>query len=188
MAGKPSDESINTRLSYVHMKSSEPEFITVGIILGPWGAEGKLKVRPETNIPQRFVPQSILYINRQPFTIESTDRHKERLVIKLNSVNSVEEALKLRGKSLEIHRSQINPLPEGQYYHFQIIGLEVRTTGGEVLGNITEILTGQSNDNYLVRGPRGEILIPAIEDVVKSIDITAGCMVIEAIRGLLDLK
>jgi len=170
------------------MKSSELEFITVGRILGPWGAEGKLKVRTETDIPQRFAPLSKIYINHQPTTIESTDWHNGRLVIKLNSINSVEDAQKLRGQSIEIHRSQVSPLPEGQYYHFQIIGLEVRTTEGEVLGNITEILTGQSNDNYLVRGPRGETLIPAIEDVVKSIDITAGCMVIEAINGLLDLK
>ena len=186
MVGKPSDESVNTRLSTVHMKSSKPKFITVGTILGPWGAEGKLKVRAETDIPERFAPHSILYINHQPITIESTDWHNERLVIKLNSVNSVQDALKLRGQSLEILSSQVNPLPEGQYYHFQIIGLEVRTTGGEVLGNIIEILTGQSNDNYLVSGNRGEILIPAIEDIVKSIDITAGCMVIEAITGLLD--
>ena len=79
-------------------------------------------------------------------------------------------------------------LSEGQYYHSQIIGLEVRTTQGEPLGNITEVLTGKSNDNYVVRGARGEILIPAIEDVVKSIDLNEGRMTIEAIEGLLSLN
>ena len=80
------------------------------------------------------------------------------------------------------------PLPDGQYYHHQLIGLKVRTTGGELLGEVTEVLTGRSNDNYIVRGDRGEVLIPAIEDVIKSVDIAQGLITIEAIEGLLDLN
>jgi len=89
---------------------------------------------------------------------------------------------------VEIEHSQDYPLPEGQYHHYQIIGLQVKTTQGELLGNITEILTGKSNDNYIVRGAKGEIIIPAIEDVVQSIDIDAGVITIEPIEGLLDLN
>ena len=87
-----------------------------------------------------------------------------------------------------MERSQNYPLPEGQYYHYQIIGLQVRTTQGELIGTITRVLTGKSNDNYIVQGTKGEILIPAIEDVVKSIDLEQGFMTIEAIEGLLDLN
>ena len=90
--------------------------------------------------------------------------------------------------SVDTEHSQDKPLPEGQYYHHQIIGLQVRTTQGELLGNITEVLTGKSNDNYIVQGDRGEILIPAIEDVVKSIDLEQGYVTIEAVEGLLDLN
>jgi len=89
---------------------------------------------------------------------------------------------------VEIERSQDYPLPEGQYYHHQIIGLQVRTTQGELLGNITDVLTGKSNDNYIVQGAKGEILIPAIEDVVQSIDLDQGIITIEAIEGLLSLN
>ena len=92
------------------------------------------------------------------------------------------------GHSVETERSQDDPLPEGQYYHYQIIGLQVRTTQGELLGSITEILTGKSNDNYIVQGDQGEILIPAIEDVIKSVDLEQGCITIEAIEGLLSLN
>jgi 16S rRNA processing protein RimM len=87
-----------------------------------------------------------------------------------------------------IEQNQDNPLPDGQYYHRQIIGLKVRTTQGELLGDVTEILTGKSNDNYIVRGERGEVLIPAIEDVIRSIDLKRGEIVIEPITGLLDLN
>jgi 16S rRNA processing protein RimM len=89
---------------------------------------------------------------------------------------------------VEIEPSQDYPLPEGQYYHHQIIGLEVRTTRGELIGTITNILTGKSNDSYVVQSPKGEILIPAIEDVVQSIDLYKGIITIEAIDGLLDLN
>lgn len=89
---------------------------------------------------------------------------------------------------MEIEHSQDSPLTEGQYHHHQIIGLQVKTTQGELLGHITEILTGKSNDNYIVRGAKGQILIPAIEDIVKSIDLDQGCVTIEAIEGLLSLN
>ena len=170
------------------MKSSELEFITIGQILAPWGIKGKLKVEVATDFPQRFTPCSKIYINRQPMTIDSTQWHKGKPIIKLNTIDGLEAAQKLQGQLVEIHRSQVNPLPEGQYYHFQIIGLEVWTTQGELLGNITEILTADSNDNYIVSGAKGEILIPAIEDVVKSIDLNKGRIVIEAIEGLLSLN
>ena len=170
------------------MKSSESEFITIGQILAPWGTKGKLKVKVVTDFPQRFTPSSKVYVKRQPVTIDSAEWHKGNAVIKLNTINSIEAAQKLSSQPVEIHCSQLKSLPEGQYYHFQLIGLEVWTTQGELLGNITEILTAESNDNYIVRGPKGEILIPAIEDVVKSIDLNEGRMVIEPIEGLLSLN
>ena len=171
------------------MKPSEPEYVTIGQILAPWGIKGKLKVKVTTDFPhQRFNPSSKIFINRQPMTIDSTEWRKGKAIIKLSSIDSIEEAQKLRGQPIEIHHSQLQPLPEGQYYHFQLIGLEVQTTRGEQLGNITEILTVESNDIYVVSGNRGEILIPAIEDVVKSVDLNKGCIVIEPIEGLLSLN
>jgi len=167
------------------MKSSEPEFITIGEIIAPWGIKGKLKVKVVTDFPQRFAPSSKIYINRQPMTISSAEWHKGMAIIKLDSIDNIEDAQRLRGQPTEIHYSQVYPLPEGQYYHFQLIGLEVWTTQGELLGTVTEILTAESNDNYVVRGAKGEILIPAIEDVIKSIDVSQGRIVIEPIEGLL---
>ncbi len=170
------------------MKPSKLEFVTIGQILAPWGIEGKLKVEIVTDFPQRFTPSSKIYINRQPMTIDSTEWHKRKVIIKLNTIDNLEAAQRLRGQLVEIHQSQVYPLPEGQYYHFQIIGLEVWTTQEELLGNITEILTADSNDNYVVQGAKGEILIPAIDDVVKSIDLNKGRIVIEPIEGLLNLN
>ncbi len=170
------------------MKSPPPEFITIGKVLAPLGVKGKLRVELTTDFPERFAPHSAVYIKRQPMTIDSTEWRKGKAVIKLRTIDSVEQAERLRGQLVEIPGSQLHPLPEGQYYHFQLIGLEVWTTQGELLGNITEILSAQSNDIYVVSGAGGEILIPAIEDVVESIDLGQGRMLIEPVAGLLGLN
>jgi 16S rRNA processing protein RimM len=170
------------------MGTTEPEYIIIGQVLAPWGNKGRVKVKATTDFPQRFAPSSQVYINRQPVTIDSAEWHKGRVIIKISTVDSIEEARKLRGQTIEIHRSQLKPLPEGHYYLFQIIGLMVSTTQGEPLGKITEVFTTKGNDTYVVNGDRGEILIPAIEDVVKSIDLEQGRMVIDPIEGLLSLN
>jgi len=164
------------------------EYIAVGEIVAPRGTRGKLKVRVLTDFPQRFAPGATIYVNHQPMTIDDTTWYKGMAIIKLSTIDSREDAERLRGETVEIHHSQLQPLPEVQYYHFQLIGLEVWTTAGERLGNITEILTARGNDNYVVNGDNGEFLIPAIEDVVKSIDISQQRMVIEPIEGLLTLN
>jgi 16S rRNA processing protein RimM len=103
-------------------------------------------------------------------------------------VTDVAAAEKLRGRFIEIPHRQLKSLPEGQHYHFQLIGLQVWSTKGEFLGEITDILTTAGNDSYVVKGDNEELLIPAIEDVVKSIDIAGGLVVIEPIEGLLELN
>jgi 16S rRNA processing protein RimM len=79
-------------------------------------------------------------------------------------------------------------LPEGRYYHFQLIGLEVRTTGDESIGRITEVLSMASADIYVVNGKDGEILIPATDEVIKSVEPDKGYVIIEPLKGLLDLN
>ncbi|MFC1921200.1 ribosome maturation factor RimM [Chloroflexota bacterium] len=170
------------------MKPSESEFITIGKILSSWGTEGKLRVLVTTDFPQRFDPSSEVYLHGQTAIIESVEWRKGQAIIKLDIVNNIEKADKLKGELIEIHSSQLQSLPDGQYYHFQLIGLEVRTNNEEVLGEITEIITMSSNDTYVVKGKRGEILIPAIEEVIKTVDLDKGYIVIEPIKGLLDLN
>jgi 16S rRNA processing protein RimM len=170
------------------VKSSGLEYITIGQVLAPWGLEGQLRVEVITDFPHRLTPHSVVYVDRRPVTIAGTNWHKGKAIIKLEGIDSVDDAEELSGKTLEIHHSQLENLPEGQYYHFQLIGLEVWTTEGERLGKVIKILSSSSNDNYVVSGEKGEILIPAIEDVVKSVDLESGRITIEAMEGLLELN
>jgi 16S rRNA processing protein RimM len=166
--------------------AAPPEFLIVGRILAPWGLKGEVKVEVITDFPERFAPRNLVYLNSRPFEIEGSRPHKQFLVLKLAAIDSVEAAEKLRGCDLSIPRSELPELPAGQYYTFQLLGLNVVTTEGKRLGYITDIMPTASNDVYIVKGKRGEILIPAIEDVVKSIDLKKGTITIEAIEGLLD--
>jgi 16S rRNA processing protein RimM len=162
-----------------------PESLIVGRILAPWGIRGEVKVEVLTDFPERFAPRKVVHLNTRPLEIESCRPHKQHLVVKLATIDSVEDAEKLRGQALTIPNSELSRLPEGQYYTFQIIGLDVLTTEGQYLGQVTDIMATASNDVYIVEGKLGEILIPAIEDVVKSIDLEKGKIIIEAIEGLL---
>jgi 16S rRNA processing protein RimM len=170
------------------MKSSEPEFITIGVILSSWGMNGALKVQVATDFPERFSPESEVFVDRKPAVIESAVPNRDKVIIKLDIVDSTAEAERLKGKLVEIHHSQLQPLPAGQYYHFQLVGLEVETVDGRKLGKITDVLTMSGNDIYVVKGKGSEILIPAIEEVIKSVELDEGRMIIEPMKGLLDLN
>ena len=104
--------------------------------------------------------------------------------LKLAGVNSRQAAEELRDQVILIPFAEAAPLPVGRYYPPQIVGVEVVTTDGERLGAIVEIVETGSNDVYVVQTPGGELLLPAIADVVKSFDVDAQRMVVELIPGL----
>ena len=170
------------------ISNTEPEFITIGSIVSPWGLRGHVKVAVETDFPQRFSSSSHVYINRQITVIDEATLHKGHIIIKLHGVDSEEEADELVGHVIEVHRSQLFDLKDGEYFHFQLIDLKVITSDGDVIGKISDILSLASADVYVINGKSGDILIPATDEVIKSIDINKGIMIIEPIAGLLELN
>lgn len=166
-------------------QGKETEYITVGEVLGVWGLKGAFRVRPTTDFPERFEPGEVVYISGEPHPIENSNWQKDVVIITLAGVDTPEAAAKLRRKTLDIPASELRELPEGQYYQFDIIGMEVQTVDGSILGKVTDILNC-GNDVYVVKAAgKKEVLIPATKDVVKSIDLKSKKMVIEPIEGLL---
>ncbi len=162
----------------------KPQFLIVGRIIAPRGVKGEVKVEVMTDFPERFSPSEEIYIEGCPVSIEGVRWHNGKMTIKLEHVDTIENAEKMRGRFLEIPLSRAHPLPQGDYYQFQVVGLEVWTSHGEFLGKIEGILPTGSNDVYVVHGHHGELLIPAIEDVVKMIDPDRGRVVVELIDGI----
>jgi len=148
-------------------------------------------VAPLTDDPQRFHKLQKVIISKEEstreFQVEETREFRDRVLLKLKQVETPEEAKKLVGGFIEIERSQTVELPEGRYFIFDIIGLEVITTEGERVGKVKEVISLPANDIYLVEGDKKSYDIPAIKEVVKRIDLVKKEMIIEPIEGLLDL-
>jgi 16S rRNA processing protein RimM len=159
--------------------------VAVGRILGPWGLRGELKVQPLTDFPERFEPGCSLYVDGVAYAVERCRWHRGKAYIRLSGIDSATAAEALRQRFLEVPEEELKPLSEGEYYQFQIVGLDVRTTEGQPLGKVTQILSTASNDVFVVRGEGGELLIPALEDVIKAIDLDGGWMEVELVEGLL---
>ena len=154
-------------------------------MLGAWGVRGDLKVEPLAP-PAAFKPGRIVYLDTTEYTIERSRRTARVLYLKLSGIDDRERAADERGHYIQVTEAALDPPGEDTYYWYQLIGLRVVSTAGEELGLISEIITTGSNDVFVVRGPRGELLIPAIDDVVQKVDITTSRMLIEPIPGLLD--
>jgi len=110
---------------------------------------------------------------------------RDWVVLKLAGCESISEAEKLRGGKIGVPLSEAIPLPQGCYFQFQIMGLKVFTEEQAYLGTVQEIFPTGSNDVYVVRDGRREVLIPAISEVIKQIDLENKCMVIHLMEGLM---
>ncbi|NLT74813.1 MAG: 16S rRNA processing protein RimM [Chloroflexi bacterium] len=174
-------------------RSSTPEerdaaYLVVGQIVAPRGLRGELKVRVETENPDRFEDLDHLYVGpeRRRYTLRGARQMKGFALLLLDGVADRDAAEQLRGLFLYVDQGNALPLGEGEYYQHQIEGLEVFREDGQRLGEVTGVLETGANDVYVVHGPAGEILLPAIRDVISAIDLEAGTMTVRIPEGLID--
>lgn len=149
--------------------------ITIGKIGAPHGVRGDLKLYPLTDFPDRFDDLVHAFINDAPVEITFKRWQKDFLVMHFKGVDSREAAMRLTNSFLKVDRKDAAPLDEGEYYAFDIIGLEVRDQNDAVLGKITNILKTGSNDVYVTKAPDGrELMVPALKKVVTEINVGGG--------------
>ena len=117
-------------------------------------------------------------------TVEQARTHKARRLVKFKGVDTVEEAASLRASSVWLSREQIGPLESERWFVQDIIGIDVLTDEGELLGTLAEVMHTPANDVYVVRKDSQEILLPVIDEVVKVVDLEAGRMVVHLMEGL----
>lgn len=117
------------------------------------------------------------------FEVEESRAHKGGFLVKLAGVDDRDLADALRGVQVVVRRDQLMPLPENTWYVYELEGLQVYTEAGEHLGVLDEVLFTGGNDVYVVKGER-EILLPAIRQVIREVDVAAGRMVVHLLEGL----
>lgn len=174
-------------------EQNHTEWATIGRIVAPFGVKGELKVHLLTDIPNRFETLDVVYVGpaHQPRAVQRSRPYKgDMIVLKLRGIADANAAESLRNADLSIPLDSLAQLPAGSYYQHDILGLRVLTLDDTYLGDVVDIITTGSNDVYAVKMPgapgSSQVLIPAIKDVIKQIDLQKHVIRIDPIPGLLD--
>ena len=163
--------------------------LEVGQIVNTFGIKGMVKVIPFTDDIKRFDKLDKVYIeknkSKKEYKIEEVKYHKNMVLIKFEGIDKIEQAEELRNSYLTVSRDSVEELEEGRYYIVDLLGLDVYTDEQVLLGTLDDIFNTGSNDIYVVKNKEGkQILLPAIEDVIKQVDLENKKIIVHLLPGL----
>ncbi len=165
--------------------------ITIGKAVKPFGVKGEMKIEMLTDFPERFNGLRRVYLispaGKETVCEVKSVRYANGIPFLLFSgYDSPEKAKTLNGWLVKVPEEEAVPLPEGSYYWFELMGMEVVSDSGETLGPIVDIFETGSNDVYVVKCGGKEIYLPATREVIRQVDRGAKRMVVHLIDGLLE--
>lgn len=170
------------------------ELVVVGRVARPHGIRGHVIVNPETDfLDQRYRAGEVLYVTGgggEPVLrrIVSVRFHQRRPILELEGIESVSDAERLAGAALQLPAAALGPLPEGTFYHHELIGCEVRDRSDVLLGRVRAVEGPMERSRLVVQGDRGEIQIPMTAGICISVDPAAGRIVVDPPEGLVELN
>lgn len=171
-----------TVLDPTHQTEAETP-VTVGRVVSSHGVFGELKVESLTDFPERFDTGSRLWLHGTPYRVARARIRGRSVILKLDGINTREAAQALRNAELTVPEPAKLEEP-GVYYVHDLIGLTVDDTANQTLGRLDEVIETGSNDVYVLHGERGELLLPALDDVILNVDIAAGRMTVDVPPGI----
>lgn len=168
------------------------EMLRVGVISSTHGVRGEVKVYPTTDDPERFLDldEVILNAGREQIVlkIQNVKFFKNMVILKFKGYDNINDIEKYKGRDLLIRRDQAVDLDEDEYFITDLVGLKVVAEDGTVLGVLKEVMPTGANDVYIVSRKDGkELLLPAIKECIRNVDLEQGVMNIHLMDGLLDL-
>ncbi len=171
----------------------QPSHIAIARIARTRGNRGEVLADLYTDFPERFDSLREVWLafadgSRERLIVEETWAHKRRQVLKFAGTDSISSAERLVGAWVEVEASQAMVLPEGTYYDHELVGCIVRNSEGQELGVVAEILRIAGNSLIIVRGDRGEIMIPAAGGYYKKVSVGQRLIVVDLPEGLMDLN
>ena len=169
---------------------ADTAWIAVGEIVGAFGIRGEVKVLPQTDFPDRFARTPTLYLGdaRAPRAVQSARQHQRIVLLKLDGIDDETAAQRLRGLTLWIPESERTPLADNQFYLHDVVGLKVVHVNGQPLGEVVDFITGSGNDLFVIRAMPGgrDVLLPAVREFIRELDIPGGVLRVDPIPGLFD--
>lgn len=170
---------------------SELRYLAIGQVVRAHGVRGEISVVVLTDFPERFETTEWVYLGNEfeaePYRLKKYRWHNKHILLTLDGVSDRTRAEQLKEQLVQVPIEEAIALPEGSYYLYQLIGLQVVTTEGKTLGTIADILETKANDVYVVttEDSEQELLLPGIPEVIKSVDIEKGQVTVELIEGLI---
>lgn len=166
------------------------KYFEVGQIVNTFGVKGMLKVKPFTDDVERFEELKKVYICKkeklEEVEIEEVKYHKDMVLLKVKGIEDMNEAEKVKGLYLKIDRKNAKKLPKDTYFIADLLGLEVYSDTGELLGKVDDIFRTGANDVYVVKNENGkQLLLPGIPDVIKEIDLEKEKIIVHILKGLI---
>ena len=172
---------------------SPENLLLVGKVIRPHGLGGLLKIFSHAQSVETFLKAGSIFLKLDPeefqeHTVVSIKKHRNVFLFKLEGLNSLEEAEMYRGAEILIRKDSLIREDEEEYFWFELIGLRAYLENGRYIGILSNILNTGSNDIYIVSEGKKEILIPAVHDVIKKIDLETGEIIIAEMEGLFHLN
>lgn len=169
-------------------RNTLPEYLELGRIVRPHGIRGEMVLEANSELLPGLAPGTVIFCgqDKKKLVVERIRPHRGRLLLKVETIADRNQAEPLRQQALYLRSDQVDPLPEGSYYYWQIMGLEVYTEAGARLGVVKHIIETGANDVYVLQNDDGqEILIPAIEEVIRQVDLESERITIHLLPGLI---
>jgi len=172
--------------------STSSKMLLIGKIQATQGIRGQLRVIPFAGDASSISQLDQILIKApngalESFPVRSAKAHGKRVILTLEPFDNINQVLHLVGRELYAERGALPELPADEFYWSDLLGLNVVTESGEALGELVDIIETGSNDVYVVKLDGREVLVPALEDVVLSVDLKASRMTVSLPEGLLDL-
>jgi 16S rRNA processing protein RimM len=165
--------------------------VPLGQVVTTHGIAGWLKLNPyNSESPLLSTLNEVILVRDETRTVvqvESARPHKRQILLKLCGIDDIERASRWVGSTLSVPEDALEIPPRGQYYHYQVIGLEVFDTYGAWIGTLKEIWSTPASELYVVAGADKEHLIPAVKEIIAEVDLSAGRVIVDLPAGLLDL-
>lgn len=164
------------------------DYLSVGKITSAYGVNGEVKVYPLTDHLDRFYDLDYVYIFEETgkisLNVETVRFIKNLVIVKFKEINDRNEAEKLKGKLIKITRDNAVKLDDDEYFIKDLLNMKVYTDDQKELGILKDVLKTGANDVYVVKTDERDILIPAIKDVIKKVDIKERKMTVHLLEGL----
>ncbi len=162
--------------------AGEPEYLVIGRLRRSHGLAGEMTMDVLTDFPERITPGKVVQVGeaRAALTIRSVRPKNKEMLVAFEGIHDPDSANHLRNQLVFVRVDELPPLPEGEYYFHQLLGLRVLDQNGNLVGTLVEIIETGANDVYLIRNEttQNEMMLPAVDDFVLRIDLAERVIIV----------